>query len=155
MTSARIRLAHALDAPALHRLHAPDTPREEWVLDPRGQHPQELTSVTAWEQLLVLETGPTVWLAHRDGEAVGCARVQALGPGAVRSLQLASLMVLSSEEDPSTPEHLIELAVGDAPCVLWVPGGESRGLALMQSHGFVADGTEEPAGSGVAVRMVR
>ncbi|WP_159619488.1 GNAT family N-acetyltransferase [Ruania rhizosphaerae] len=159
MTSARIRIAHAGDAAALHQVHCA-TWREAYadLVPPEVLDERERTGLTRWEQVLTDDAGMTVWLAHRDGRPVGLARAEAAGVHQVRSLQLSELYVLAGEYGRGTGAHLLELAVGDAPCMLWVARDNARAVAFYRKHGFEADGAEqqvEPWGALPIIRMVR
>ncbi|UFU07676.1 GNAT family N-acetyltransferase [Ruania halotolerans] len=159
MTSALIRPAHIGDATALHQLHCatwreayrdlvPELVLERWERD----------GLVTWQDRLSNPAGPTVWVAHRGGEAVGLAWAEAAGPGRVRPLELAALYVLAREYGQGTAANLLEIATGDAPCMLWVARENPRAAAFYRKHGFVADGAEQVVerwGDLPIVRMVR
>ncbi|MHB1065555.1 MAG: hypothetical protein ACYC1Z_13875 [Georgenia sp.] len=122
-------------------------------------------SAPAWEERLLEPGATTTWVADRGGEVVGVAVAKAAGPGAQRSLELEVLDVLATETDAATREHLLELAVGDAPCLVWVGDADQGAQEFFARHGFVPDGArsvagaaspgEIRAGSGARIRMVR
>lgn len=159
MTSARIRPAHYGDAETLHRLlchirretfggRAPEAAFEKF----------EAEGLAEWQEALAEGTHQSVWLAHRDGEAVGLVRSRATGPGRPRPLCLENLYVLSSEQGHGTGSNLLQLAIGDAPCYLWVAGGNDRATAFYRTRGFDFDGeeiTDEKWPDIVLHRMVR
>ena len=58
----------------------------------------------------------------------------------MRPLQLSRLYVLAAEQGRRTGTHLLELAVGDAPCFLWVAEDNTHAQGFYRSHGFEADG---------------
>lgn len=157
--AARIRPAHAGDAEAVHELHC-DTWQEAYaelvpdaVLDHQRRH-----GLSAWQTRLADPTGDAVWLAHRDGVAVGFASASAAGTEEVRSLQLRALYVRAGEYGRGTGANLLQLAVGDAPCYLWVAAENPRAVAFYRKHGFELDGTERRVqrwGDLLTVRMVR
>ncbi|HIZ34168.1 MAG TPA: GNAT family N-acetyltransferase [Candidatus Ruania gallistercoris] len=159
MTAAQIRPAHAGDAEALHELHC-DTWREayadlvpEAVLAHQREH-----GLSGWQRTLGDPAGDTVWLAHRGGVAVGFASASAAGTGQVRSLHLWGLYVRAGEYGLGTGANLLQLAVGDAPCYLWVAAENLRAQAFYRKHGFDLDGAEQQVarwGDLVTVRMVR
>ena len=98
------------------------------------------------------------WIAERDGEAVGLASARATGPGQVRPLELTLLYVLAAEQGRRTGLHLLRLAVGDAPCFLWVVDGNDRAVDFYRRQGFELDGARrEQAAHGLLpeLRMVR
>lgn len=159
MSSALIRPAHAGDAEAVHELHC-DTWQETYahlvptqVLDQQRAH-----GLGQWQARLSDPAGSAVWLAHRDGLAVGFASAVAAGTGEVRSLRLWGLYVRASEYGAGTAANLLQLAVGDAPCYLWVAAENPRAVAFYRKHGFDLDGTEQTEqrwGGLQTVRMVR
>ncbi|WP_147917883.1 GNAT family N-acetyltransferase [Ruania zhangjianzhongii] len=157
--AARIRPAHAGDADALHELHC-DTWREayaELVPDEVFSHQRE-HGLSEWQARLSDPTGDAVWLAHRDGAAVGFASATATGTQEVRALRLWGLYVRATEYGLGTAANLLQLAVGDAPCYLWVAAGNPRAVAFYRKHGFDLDGTEQQVqrwGDLRTVRMVR
>lgn len=157
--AARIRPAHAGDADALHELHC-ETWREAYA----DLVPEEVLShqreqgLSNWQSMLGDPTGDAVWLAHRDGAAVGFASASAAGTEEVRSLRLWGLYVRASEYGLGTAANLLQLAVGDAPCYLWVAAGNPRAQAFYRKHGFDLDGAERTVqrwGDLRTVRMVR
>ncbi|SEF00195.1 GNAT family N-acetyltransferase [Ruania alba] len=159
MTTARIRPAHAGDAAALHALHTA-TWREAYadLLPEHVFEARERDGLPAWEHRLTDMAGPSVWLAHRDGEPVGFAWAEAAGTGQVRALELAALYVRASEYGQGTAANLLQLATGDAPCMLWVAQDNPRALAFYRKHGFEADGAARRVdawGNLAVVRMVR
>ena len=159
MTAARIRQAHAGDAAALHELHC-DTWREAFAgLVPENVFErQRREGLGQWQDRLSDPAGDVVWLAHRDGAAVGFARATATGAEDVRSLRLWGLYLRASEYGTGTAANLLQLAVGDAPCYLWVAAGNPRALAFYRKHGFDLDGAEQTVqrwGDLETVRMVR
>ncbi|TRW43358.1 GNAT family N-acetyltransferase [Georgenia yuyongxinii] len=157
--SARIRPATALDADAIARAHGHarretygDRIPEDVYVDREGRAAGE------WEQVLADPGATTTWVAVRDQEVVGFASVEATGPREVRPLQLRLLYVLAAEQGRRTGTHLMELAVGDAPCFLWVAETNTRAQEFYRLHGFVVDGarqTEPGMGDIPEIRMVR
>jgi len=159
MTSARIRPAHYGDADTLHELLC-RTRREAFG----GSAPEEAfeqaerEGLAEWQEALGEGTHQSAWLAHRDGEAVGLARSRATGIEGPRPLCLENLYVLSSEQGQGTGTHLLELAIGDAPCYLWVAAGNDRAVGFYRHHGFEFDGeewTDEQWPGLTLYRMVR
>lgn len=112
---ARIRPATPLDAAAVATLTA---------RDPVG-----------WERRLAEPGASTTWVADRDGAVVGVAVATAAGPGGLRSLEVEAFHVAAGEAD-DTGEHLLELAVGDMPCVVWVAETDRDAQELLVRHGF-------------------
>jgi GNAT superfamily N-acetyltransferase len=157
--SARTRPATALDAAAIARAHG-QARRETY-----GDHipedvyaEREQGAAGEWEQALADPGATMTWVAVRDGEVVGFATVEATGPREVRPLQLRLLYVLAAEQGRRTGAHLVELAVGDAPCFLWVAEANTRAQEFYRHHGFEADGarqTEAVMGHVPEIRMVR
>lgn len=156
--SARIRPATVLDAPAVAVL------LQAWRETYGDQVPEAVYAERAenglarWQHALADPDRPTTWLAQRDGEAVGIAQAVAVGAGHVRPLELRLLYVLAREQGRRTGTHLLELAVGDAPCQLWVAEGNVRAQEFYRRHGFELDGERravEAHGALSEVRMLR
>lgn len=143
MVSARIRQARFDDAETLHRLLC-DTRRETFGASaPEAAFEQaEREGLAEWQQALGEGTHQSAWLAHREGTAVGLARSRATGVEGPRPLCLENLYVRSSEQGQGTGTNLLQLAIGDAPCYLWVAGGNDRAAAFYHTHGFDFDGAE-------------
>ncbi len=129
---ARIRVATVLDAAAVAALTAGDA--------------------ASWERRLAEPGASTTWVADRDGTVVGVAVATAAGPGGVRSLEVETFHVAAGETD-DTREHLLELAVGDMPCLVWVAETDQDARDLLARHGFAPDGRR--TGERAALGMVR
>ncbi|GAA4416563.1 hypothetical protein GCM10023169_11600 [Georgenia halophila] len=156
--NAPIRPATVLDTAAVAAVHLQawretfgDRVPEEVYTDRAVRWPGE------WEATLADPDGPATWLAERDGEAVGVAQAVATGAGKIRSLELKYLFVLAAEHGRRTGTHLLELAVGDAPCLLWVVEDSEEAIGFYRQHGFELDGARRPAVDGhlTEVRMLR
>lgn len=142
MTSARIRPAHGGDAPIIHDLQLACW--NEAYIDhvPQSAFTElEETGLAHWQNILVEPEG--VWIAHRDGQAVGFARAIAAGPGQVRPLELEKLYVLESEYGKGTAHNLLTMAIGDAPCQIWVADYNKRAQKFYAKAGFSYDGSED------------
>jgi GNAT superfamily N-acetyltransferase len=159
LPSARIRPATVLDADALAAVHLQgwretygDLVPAEVYADRAAREPGE------WRTVLT-DPGPShTWVAERDGAVVGLATAESAGPGQVRPLELRLLYVLAAEQGRRTGYHLFTLAVGDAPCFLWVAEANARAQAFYRRQGFAADGTRREAaahGHLPEIRMVR
>ncbi|KAE8763078.1 GNAT family N-acetyltransferase [Georgenia thermotolerans] len=159
LPAARIRPATVLDAPAIARAHLQAWRETYGELVPAGVYAQrEAEGPGRWEAMLADPGATMTWVAQRDDEVVGFATALAAGPAGVRPLQLSRLYVLAAEQGRRTGTHLLELAIGDAPCFLWVAEGNTRAQGFYRSHGFEADGAREPVAAGghlLAIRMVR
>lgn len=157
--SARIRPATALDAAAIARAHV--QARRETYGDriPQDVYAErEANAEGDWQQVLADPGATMTWVAARAGEVVGFATAEAAGPREVRPLQLRLLYVLAAEQGRGTGTHLMELAVGDAPCFLWVAEANTRAHRFYRHHGFEPDGarqTEAAMGHIPEIRMVR
>lgn len=161
MTIARIRPAHGGDARTIHELilacwyeaYTAHLPVEVFAdLEAHG--------LAEWQELLTEPEG--VWLAHRDGQAVGVARAVAAGAGHPRALELEKLYVREAEYGTGTAENLLEISIGDAPCQVWVADYNDRARAFYTKHGFAPDTVsseprrEAPEVPGVYLeRMIR
>jgi ribosomal protein S18 acetylase RimI-like enzyme len=157
--SARIRPATVLDAPRIAAVHL-----RCWHETYGDQVPDEVYAERAangraeWERALSDPDGPTTWLAQRDGEAVGFAQAVAPGAGHVRPLELRLLYVVADEQGRRTGTNLMQLAIGDAPCQLWVAESNAYAQGFYRHHGFELDGERREVAAGGAlaeVRMVR
>lgn len=140
--------------------------RPATVLDAAGLARVAGGTAAGWEERLAEPGARATWVAGRAGEVVGVAVASAAGAGAVRSLELEVLRLAGTETDPGTREHLLELAVGDAPCLVWVPTADADAQAFYARHGFAADGARRGDGgavtgaadgavTGAEIRMVR
>ena len=157
--SARIRPATFLDAPDIARVHL-QCWRETYAdLIPAETYAErEATEPLAWETQLAEPGATMTWVALRDGETVGFATAAAAGPHQVRPLELRLLYVLAAEQGRRTGYHLLELAVGDAPCFLWVAETNTRAQAFYARQGFAVDGDRRVVTAGESlpeIRMVR
>jgi len=156
LPSARIRPANVLDASTIaavhlrcwHETYGEKVPGEVYA-QRESEGPGE------WEQLLSDPDGPTVWLAQRDGRAVGVALAVTHGAGHVRPLELRLLHVVAEEHGRRTGTHLLQLAIGDAPCQLWVEEGNTRAQGFYRHHGFELDGERRTWAAGGALTEVR
>ncbi|MFH5824065.1 GNAT family N-acetyltransferase [Georgenia sp. AZ-5] len=157
--SARIRPATVPDAPAIARVHLQCWRETYGDLVPADVYAdREAGGAQAWEELLAEPGSNMTWVAERDGELVGFAMAAAEGPAAVRPLQLRFLFVLAAEQGRRTGSHLVELAVGDAPCFLWVVESNTRAQGFYRHQGFEADGARQAVaadGHLPEIRMVR
>lgn len=138
MTVARIRPAHGGDAETIHALLL-DCWQEAYAehLPPASFEHQRATGRAQWEQILTEPEG--VWIAHREGEAVGFARAVAAGAGQVRALELEKLYVRASEYGTGTAHNLLEISIGDAPCQTWVANYNERARRFYTKAGFRLD----------------
>jgi len=138
MTVARIRPAHGGDAETIHNLllacwqeaYAEHVPAEAFESLRRG-------GLAEWEAILREPEG--VWIAHREGTAVGFARAIATGAGQVRALELEKLYVRESEYGSGTAANLLEISIGDAPCQAWVANYNARARRFYTKAGFTLD----------------
>lgn len=156
---ARIRPATVLDAEAVAAVEL-----AAWRETYGDRVPDQIyaerarTGAQRWHDSLADPDGPMTWLAHRDGTPVGLARAEAPGAGHVRPLELALLHVLAVERRRGTGARLAELAIGDAPCFVWVAEADEESQAFYLELGFEPDGERRdtlPGGRLPEVRMVR
>lgn len=153
---ARIHAATALDAEALA---AAET--AVWRETYGGELPAatlaelEGTAPGRWRAELSDPLGPVTWVAVRDGEVVGFARAVAVGAGQVRAMELELLYVRADERGRRTGEHLLHMAIGDAPCQLWLAAGHDDAEGFFVHHGFRADGAERTAEPGERLAGLR
>lgn len=153
-----IRGATALDAERLADVHG-----QSWRESYRGLLSDDL--VDSKEQRMkriyasaLAEPGAvSYWAATWDGEIVGLAAAEALGPGQERPLELMSLYVLADYQGRGIGSRLLNHAIGSAPCLLWVLDG-SDAAGFYRSRGFDFDGvtaTPDRLGGVLIRRMVR
>ncbi|MDD9208255.1 GNAT family N-acetyltransferase [Georgenia sp. 10Sc9-8] len=154
---ARVRPATVLDAGPLAEAHRTAWWETYGEVVPAEAHPEPAESARGWwEAALSDPDGPTTWVAVRDGAVVGFSRAVAPGAGNVRPLELQLLYVLAAEQGRRTGTHLLQMAVGDAPCALWVAAHDLRAQGFFRHHGFGLDGTREQRWGGLTVaRMLR
>ncbi|WP_179951014.1 GNAT family N-acetyltransferase [Xylanimonas oleitrophica] len=156
---ARVRLADAADAVAIADVHVRSYEEAYSSLlsaEVIARHAQ--TARPRWSERLSDARGDHYWLAERSGQVVGFSWAQATGARAVRPLELVGLYVLAAEYGTGTADVLLEAAVGDAPCFLWVAEGNARAQAFYRRHGFEPDGAVDVLGEGddtTTLRMVR
>jgi GNAT superfamily N-acetyltransferase len=110
-----------------------------------------------------LAEGKTLWLAEDTrGRCVGTAAagpvvqappdevdapdgsLGASGTGPLPELQLYSLYVLASAQGSGVADALLERAIGESPCLLWVLAGNGRAQAFYRRHGFADVGAPVP-----------
>lgn len=111
-----------------------------------------------WRQSLG-GTRSTIWIAERDGDAVGFAVARPpRDADAPRDLELGLIYVLEEAQGSRAGQALLDAAIGDAPAMLWVAEDNPRAHAFYRRNGFRADGARkvEHEWEGlVAVRLVR
>ena len=140
MSSLGIRAATVLDA---DRFAATDRSRDDRA-DKEGLRRH-------WAEVLADPGAATYWVATWDGEIVAYAGATALGPGHERLLELSAMDILAEYEGRGIEGKLINHAIGEAPCLVWVDQDAHEKIGLYEDHGFGRDGAIE---SG-RVRMVR
>lgn len=74
---------------------------------------------------------------------------------ALPPLELMALYVRASSYGTGVGHALLEEAVGEAPCYLWVLDGNERAIGFYERHGFAFDGATQPDEVGLERRMVR
>jgi GNAT superfamily N-acetyltransferase len=153
-----IRPAVPADAEALTELHL-----DCWDDAYTGLIPQEILDarrddvdqrVETWRT--IVGQGGTV-VAEHDGGLIGFA---CAGPGRDPEppdvgLELQALYVRATHWDTGLGHALLERAVRDADCCLWVLNGNERSIRFYERHGFRRDGAVLDAPEGRHIRMVR
>lgn len=154
VTFARISPATALDAEAVADAQTAMW-RDTYGTDLSAEQLAEMAreAPARWRAELADPLGPVTWVAVRDGAVVGLARAVALGAGHTRPMELELLHVRADERGRRTGEHLLTMAIGDAPCLLWLPVGHDDGF--LRRHGFVPDGAERTAEPGERLAGLR
>ena len=109
-----------------------------------------------WRQLLA-DPAESCVVAVAGGEVIGFCATSPGGDGP-RDLQLWGIHVQASWHGTGVAQRLLDAAVGDRPCYLWVAEDNPRAHAFYRRNGFAPDGAREIAENfeGMAtVRMVR
>ena len=153
-----IRTAVPADAEALTRLHL-----DCWDDAYTGLIPQEILDarrddvdrrVERWRT--IVGQGTTI-VAEHDGGLIGFA---CAGPGRDDGpldvpLELQAIYVRAAHWGTGLGHALLDRAVGDADCYLWVLDGNDRSIRFYERHGFRRDGGTSDGPEGPHVRMVR
>jgi GNAT superfamily N-acetyltransferase len=114
--------------------------------------------VEHWRGLMA--HGQVLWMAEDSrGRCVGLA---AAGPvqdaqkpqdaqdaqepqdAALPQTQLSALYVLAEAQGRGVADALLERAIGDSPCLLWVVEDNARAQSFYRRHGFAAVGAPVP-----------
>ncbi len=144
MTGFALRLARPEDAEPGADMHLASWAESYQGLIPPGPLERVLADrdrwVAAWREQLALAPR---WLAESpDGELVGFASA---GPDIVEpgsfGLQLYAIYVRSAWHGAGVGQALLDAAIGDAPCSVWVLEHNPRAHAFYARNGFTADGT--------------
>lgn len=114
--------------------------------------------IDTWRAELLL--GTYIWVVYdtdNGDEIVGFARAgHARDDDAPGPLELWQFYLLTVAHGSGIADHLITMALGDAPAYLWVFQTNARAMAFYRRHGFELDGVERDFGGEVPdVRMVR
>lgn len=161
-----IRLAEPDDLLALAKVH-----RTCWVETYRdllpdswfARHDEEwfVNLRRRWAE--TARPGTTEWVASTDEGLVGFAMsgpsfASETRPAPARELELYAIYVLSAWQGKRVGKALLDAAVGDAPCEVWVARDNPRAHAFYRRNGLVVDGAElvDPGLDDLPeVRMVR
>src|SRR5699024_8896057 len=126
-TRAMIRAAGPWDADALAQVHSRSWREAFTALVP--EHvlvAQQANALQAWQRRLADPGQSAYWVAERNGQMVGFAWAEAVGPGHVRPLELVGLYVLGAHQGTGVADDLLTCAVGEAPCFCWVARDNPR-----------------------------
>src|SRR3954469_15401144 len=122
------------------------------ILDDRRDKVAE--RVERWREILGQDR--PIWIAEDSEGLVGFS-----GAGPARDndidldLELYALYVRAAYYGTGVGYALLEQAVGDRACYLWVLAGNDRAIRFYERQGFRLDGTEDEHDEGRHVRMVR
>lgn len=154
-----LRIAVPEDADAFYELH-----RACWREAYAGLMPAEAIERAFSDRVAYVErrrdrlgdpARPT-WLAEKDGVAIGFATA---GPARAETppveFELYGIYARSAYWGQGVGAALLQAAVGDRACYLWVLDGNDRAIAFYRRHGFVLDGGREDHPEGLHLRMVR
>ncbi|GAA1396672.1 GNAT family N-acetyltransferase [Luteococcus peritonei] len=89
------------------------------------------------------QEGTWFWILmdSRDQRVVGVASAcPAREADAPEILELAMLYLTDEVKGTGAAERLMEMAIGDMDCYLWVLAGNERAIAFYRKHGFEPDG---------------
>ena len=162
----RIRQVAMEDLPDLARVKARAW-RESYDLpDSILRHQDEAATSIAGEWADEAARGAYFWgvLDTRaqdssEGELpwVGLAlAVPARDADAPAPLELAMIYLLEVAKGSGIADRLLQMAIGDAPCYLWVLENNPRAMAFCARHGFAPDGARQaPTGSAAHLHEVR
>ncbi|MFB9072981.1 GNAT family N-acetyltransferase [Citricoccus parietis] len=102
--------------------------------------------VEHWRRLLA--QGQVLWMAEDSrGRCVGLAAagpVQDPQDADLPQTQLSALYVLAEAHGSGVADALLERAIGDDPCRLWVVEDNARAQSFYRRHGFAAVGDPVP-----------
>ncbi|WP_313816621.1 GNAT family N-acetyltransferase [Citricoccus sp.] len=102
--------------------------------------------VEHWRRLMT--QGQVLWLAEDSrGRCVGLAAagpVQDPQDTDLPPVQLHALYVLAEAQGSGVADALLERAIGDGPCLLWVVEDNARAQSFYRRHGFAAVGDPVP-----------
>lgn len=109
----------------------------EATLDRQAEH---------WRGLMA--KGQVLWMAEDSrGRCVGLAAagpVQDPQDADLPQTQLSALYVLAEAQGSGVADALLERAIGDSPCLLWVVEDNARAQSFYRRHGFAAVGDPVP-----------
>ncbi|GAA1126050.1 GNAT family N-acetyltransferase [Citricoccus alkalitolerans] len=122
----------------------------EATLDRQAEH---------WRGLMA--KGQVLWMAEDTrGRCVGLAAagpVQDPPDADLPQTQLSALYVLAEAQGSGVADALLERAIGDSPCLLWVVEDNARAQSFYRRHGFAAVGDPVPLDgpwSGLTERLM-
>lgn len=106
-----------------------------------------------------ISEGASYWLvvdADADGELVGLAHAcPTRGENPPTLLELQLLYLLKKVQGSGVADALLQYAVGDADCCLWVVDANERAKRFYERHGFVWEGEEHVWQTAREKRYVR
>lgn len=130
-------------------------PDEEIALRQR----EEVIARRMMEWAMASQEGAWFWIVmdSRDGRVVGAANAgPARDQDAPEILELVMLYLTDEVKGTGAASPLLQMAVGDMDCYLWVLEGNERAIAFYAKEGFVADGEKRTGDVGsTEIRMVR
>lgn len=146
MGTLRIRAATTLDVDAAVRMRA-----AAWQETYQGMYaddfltlqarPEELERQAGIWRTAMYEQGYTYWLlvdiASGEEEIVGFAlAIPARGENPPTLLELQMFYLLQKVQGTGAADALLEYAIGDADCCLWVVEANQRARRFYERHGF-------------------
>ncbi|MEL4505661.1 GNAT family N-acetyltransferase [Luteococcus sp. H138] len=143
---------------------------QAWQESYQGLLPGDLVAARAHEGVIqrrvmdwAMASQNDVWfwilLDSRDQRVVGvanaCPRREDDAP---EILELAQLYITDEVKGTGAADRLLEMAIGDMDCYLWVLQGNDRAIAFYRRNGFELDGASRASddlGGATELRMVR
>jgi len=101
-----------------------------------------------WRRMIAADSGWEVLVAEADGQVVGyITTAPSRDQPPVRALELVSIYLRAAHHGSGLGQGLLDAAVGDRPCSLWVADDNPRARAFYTRNGFQPDGAHKTGDS--------